>query len=440
MENRILEAIESYSLLGSGCKHITVALSGGADSMALLYAMLSLKERLGITVDAAHLNHMIRGDEAERDMRFVKEQCEALDVKLYCESIDVPSVADKKGISLELAARQVRYEFLERVATGLVATAHTASDNLETVLFNLTRGTGLDGLCGIPPKRGIFIRPILLCTRETVEQYCSDNNIPFVTDSTNLADDYTRNKLRHNVVPVLKEVNPSVEGSVMRMCGLLREESDTLRAEAEHFISQNTADGALLTEGLADIPASVAKRVVKLYIEGKTTDCRLENVHIEAVLKTLKKGGKTDLPTRYVAETGYGRLRVLNRDSAQNNTEYIVNIIYSENKFFQNSKKVNNLLLNNLLDCDKIEGQLLVRTRQPGDSIRLLNRGCTKTLNKLYNEYRIPKEQREQLPVIADSKGVVWIYGIGVAQRCEVNASSRQIAKIEVGFKENRGE
>lgn len=152
MEKSVLTAIERFSLL-ENTSEVTVALSGGADSMSLLYALNSLKERLGITLSAAHLNHMIRGNEAMRDEEFVKRACERLNIPLFCERIDVPAYAKQRKLSTELAAREVRYEFLSRVSKGLVATAHTASDNLETVLFNLTRGSALKGLCGIPPQR-----------------------------------------------------------------------------------------------------------------------------------------------------------------------------------------------------------------------------------------------------------------------------------------------
>ena len=216
MKDLVLEAVKRFALLENNVKTVTVALSGGADSMACLSVLLSLKEELGITVKAAHLNHMIRGEEALRDQEFVKKQCELLGVPLFCERADIPAIAKERGVSTELAAREVRYSFLERVNEGVIATAHTSSDNFETVLFNLARGSAIDGLCGIPPKRRIFIRPIILCTREDVEEYCKKENIPFVTDSTNLCDEYTRNKIRHNIVPIFKNLNPSVEKSVLR--------------------------------------------------------------------------------------------------------------------------------------------------------------------------------------------------------------------------------
>ena len=173
MKKTVLKAVKEFSLLGDyNNPTITVALSGGADSMALLNVLLELKEELKISVEAAHFNHLIRGAEAERDEEFVKCACESLGVKLYIGRGDVPKYAKEKGVSLETAAREMRYDYLNRINKDFIATAHTASDNLETVLFNLSRGTAIDGLCGIPPKRENFIRPLILATRNQVEEYC----------------------------------------------------------------------------------------------------------------------------------------------------------------------------------------------------------------------------------------------------------------------------
>ena len=201
MLKKVLAAIEDYGMLGKGST-VTVALSGGADSVALLYCLLELKEQFSLNIRAAHLNHNLRGDESLRDANFVADLCKKLNVDLSLKSADVSSVAKETGESIELAARRVRYDFLNEVSGGIIATAHTASDSFETMLFNLSRGTAIKGLSGIPPKRDNLIRPLIYCTRADVEEYCKQNNISFVTDSSNLSDDYTRNKIRHNVVPV----------------------------------------------------------------------------------------------------------------------------------------------------------------------------------------------------------------------------------------------
>lgn len=426
MKNKILKAIKEFSLLDGVNRNITVALSGGADSMSLLYALLDIKDELGVTVNAAHLNHMIRGDEADRDEVFVKAECEKLGVALLTERADIPRLAKQMGKSTELTAREVRYEFLERVSTGIVATAHNADDNLETVILNLSRGTALEGLCGIPPKRGIFIRPLILATRREIEEYCEQNGIAYVTDSTNLRDCYTRNKIRHNIVPVLREINPSVEETVLRTGRQLKEISKDINALAEAYLKDNTDQcGKLSLTGFKELPISVAKQVIKRFIDNKDPDISPENIHIEEAFKKALSGGKTSLPKGYSAVFTKSSGEILKGDKKADFQVKITEITLNEGK-------IHNLLLNNSLDCDKIVGKLILRARMPGDSIRLYGRGCTKTLNKLYNEEAVPSHMRDELPVIADEKGVIWVCGIGVAHRCAVNEKTRKVKKIDV--------
>ena len=434
MEKIFLDALERFSLLESAKGSVTVALSGGADSCALLHLFLKHKEQLNITVKAAHLNHLIRGDEAFRDEEFVKKLCEKYGVELFVGREDVPKYAAQNGISIELAARKLRYEFLESVCDGVVATAHTASDNLETLIFNLVRGSALKGLCGIPPKRDIFIRPIIMFTRAQIEEYCEKNGIDYITDSTNLCDDYTRNKIRHKIVPLLKELNPSVENSVLKTSVALKEFDDVITLETENlFYESKLENGGLSVKTLKEYQPAIIKNVIKHYCKSVNPEIELENVHIEGIYIAILNTGKINLPKNYFAVVKDGVLQILaDVEVAQNTPKYVVDIAETENKLFQNTKNVNNLLLKNSLDCDKIIGKLVIRTRKAGDKLRLLNRGCTKTLNALYNEYRIPVEQREILPVISDDGGVVWIHGIGIAQRCAVTDKTKRIFNIEV--------
>ena len=431
MERIVSEAIEKFSLI-EDCRDITVALSGGADSMALLSVLLKLRQQLNINITAAHLNHMIRGEEAERDQKFVEQQCNAMGVTLFCERADIPLIAKQSKVSEELAARKVRYEFLERVSEGLIATAHTASDNLETVIYNISRGTALTGLCGIPAKRGRIIRPLILCTRAQVEKYCHDNLIPFVTDSTNLSDGYTRNRIRHNVIPVLRDINPSVEETVSRMCISLKEDSEFLDGAADDYIEKSIRDdGSLSTGDLIKLNISIQKRVIRKYIEQKIAGINLENIHINEALKTALEGGRTSLPKKCYAVSSHGVFEVEYPDSNKS-VSFRVYTEESDNKLFENTKKINNLLLNNYIDCDKIKGKLVIRTRKPGDSMRKAGCGCTKTVNKIFNENKVPVGIRDKIPVISDDIGVVWIYGIGTAQRCTVSQSTERYIKITV--------
>ena len=423
MEKSVLSAIEHFSLIPKG-SHVTVALSGGADSMALLHVLANLRNSLDFTLLAAHYNHGIRGTEADRDEQFVKAVCERMAIPLFCEKGDVLALAKQKHIGLELAAREARYDFLYRVAPDLIATAHTASDHLETVLINLTRGSGSKGLCGIPAKRGRIIRPMITVTREEVESYCRRHDISFVTDSTNLSDDYTRNKLRHRVVPVLKELNPSAEKAALRAARSLQEDEEALDAIAEDFLAAHFGDGALSLDGFADLPTAIQKRVVRRYTARMIPGMILDHHHTQETVRICLQKGRTGLPGDRFAEAAGGKLTL---QPVRSQTAYRVETCEMTREEIKKTEKIHNLLFNNAADCDKIVGKTVLRTRLAGDRIRLAGSGCTKTLKKLYLEKRVPLSLRESLPVIADEEGVIWIYGIGVAARCAVTEKTKRV-------------
>ncbi len=432
MKNKVLDAIKRFSLL-ENTNRVTVALSGGADSMALINALCELKDQLNIKVAAAHFNHKIRGVEADRDEQFVREFCQVKGIELLVSSANVLSISKENHESVELCSRKLRYEFLKSIANGgVIATAHTASDSLETILFNLTRGTALKGLCGIPAKRDIFIRPLILCTRDDIEQYCKENNIDFVTDSTNLCDDYTRNKIRHNVIPVLKQLNPSVENAVSRTALNIAQDCGFIEAFAKtEFEKRLTKDG-LNVDNFKNIHISVAKRVIMRYYELVCKDTA-DNFHINGIYDICLKSGKLSIQNNMSAVCDGKILKFCNENEEQSKKrKFSVEISKGVNDLYKKGQKVNNLFLKNTLDCDKIVGQLTVRTRCSSDSIKIKNRNCTKTLKKLYTEYKVPVCDRDTLPVIADDMGVVFVYGIGVAERCAVDESTKNIFKITV--------
>lgn len=433
MEEKVLSAVKRFSLI-SGGERVTVALSGGADSVSLLFALLQLQKKLNITVSAAHFNHMIRGAEADRDEAFARGLCERLGVPFIAGRGDVLRYAAENKISEEAAARELRYAFLEKT-DGLVATAHTASDNFETVLFNLTRGAALGGLCGIPPKRGKFIRPLLFCTREDVEEYCRENRLDFITDSTNLSDDYTRNNIRHNVIPVLKEINPSAEATVMRTVLSLSETNDFITGIADKFLSDNIKEDGLCVTSLPHPTA--AKAAIRRFTEIQV-GFQPDNAHTDALYYVARNGGRTSLPLNFEGICKNGILKIERKDR-ENAVKYRFNVKIERriNDLFTKSEKVNNLLLKNSLACDKIIGKSVLRTRQPGDSIRLAGRGCTKTLKKLFCELAVPEDMRAYIPVIADDKGVIWIYGVGVADRCAVTKKTKEITVITASAEQN---
>lgn len=236
MNHNARATIEEFSMLAQG-DTVAAAVSGGADSVALL-DFLCAQLDLGLTVRACHLNHCLRGEESDRDEQLVRTMCAQYGVALDVRRVDVRALAHTRGLSLETAAREARYAFFEEVARThgcKIATAHTLSDAAETVVLNLARGTGIAGLCGIPPVRGDIVRPLIGCTRAQTEAYCAAHGLCYVTDSTNLTDSCTRNHIRHNILPQLFRVNPGALEAVGRMTAALRRDADYLSLSLIHI-------------------------------------------------------------------------------------------------------------------------------------------------------------------------------------------------------------
>ena len=416
MIRKVKEAIELH-----GINTLAVAVSGGADSVALLDIMLKLRDEYGFEVIAAHFNHKLRGEESDRDQEFVKSLCNKQCVKLFCGEGDVLSFAKEQKFSTELAARKMRYDFFETLPANAVATAHTASDNLETVIFNLVRGSGIGGICGIPPRRGKYIRPLIFCTREEIEKYCSENKLQYVTDSTNLSDDYSRNKIRHNIVPLLKELNPAVENNVTNTSLLLSYDRDALNNFAKSEYNRRISKDGLSVKNIADLGPAVCSRVLRLFCK-KKTGVEPDYRHTQDLFNVAVNGGRCSLENGFEAIRQKSILKII---SFNNTPKFSVRITK-----IKNDKKINSLLSKNLIDCDKIVGELKVRTREPGDKIKLSGRGVTKTLKSLFNEKSISLNNRKVLPVISDDLGVVWVCNFGVAERVAVQCDSEFIFKI----------
>lgn len=425
MIEKVIRAIEKYDMLRY-TDRVTVALSGGADSVCLLYALCELGEKYGVTLDAIHINHQLRGNESHRDEEFVRSLCEKLGIPLKVFRINVSEEAERSGESIELVARNMRYELFYRENRGVVATAHTADDNLETVLFNMTRGAGLNGLCGIPPKRDYLIRPLLFCTRKEVEAYLSERNAPYIIDSTNLTDDYTRNFLRHNTVPTLKRLNPSVEQTVSVMSENLREDNDFLLSTAEKIYGICVREDKLDATLLAIQHPAVIKRVIARYLQ-ENFAITVDALHLENCKRLLETGGRTQLKGELFAFSD-GGFFFAKREQERGDIRFSVS---QKEISLQNTQKINNLLLKNAIDCAKINGSLTIRCRLPSDEIRLRGRNCTKSLKKLFNERKIPLELRDTLPVASDEDGVVWIHGIGVSERVAVDEKTKNAILFE---------
>ena len=409
---------------------ILVAFSGGADSSALLYMLAAYAKTNGGRIYAAHVNHMIRGEEADHDEEFCKSFADSLGVELFVCRRDVPEYAKITSQSVETAARQVRYEFFDEImkehGIPILATAHNANDNLETIIFNICRGCGLTGVSGIPQSRpckhGTVVRPILYMSRTEILDFCHQNSLDFVTDSTNTDTDYTRNKIRAQIIPILTEINSAAVENAARLSQSLREDSACLESLSDWFFEEMNEDGSFEIEKILGSPAAVTNRAISSLYSAVSGSSSLEAVHLYDIRELCKKGvphSRINLPADVDAIIENGRLYLCKRESAPLPPEdFCVTLKDGENFLSEINAKIiignsqtdiniykKSILL--YLDSDKICGVLKARNRMAGDKIII--RGVHRQLKKLLTDLHIPLSLRYRLPVIVDDNGIVAV-------------------------------
>ena len=397
MQSKMLAAIRRYEMVKPG-DTVICAVSGGADSMALLWGMQLLKEKLGIRVEAAHFNHNLRGEESMRDAEFVRSFCEFHDIPLHLGGGNV--VPGPKG--LEAAARDARYAFL-RSLNGTIATAHTADDNAETVLMHLIRGSGLRGLGGVMPKSDGLIRPMLDVTRLQVEAFLAENYIRHVEDSSNHGDEFLRNRLRHHVMPLLKAENPSIAAGLSAAAQRIREDAALLDGLAAELDPKDVA-------ALRAAPGPLRRRAMEGLLR--------ENGFPEPSAEHIRQAEAVVFSDRPSARAAFGGVTLVRRydrlevHREQTVLETRVLPLAGITPLPEIGLAVKTAMAEGPGDgtvCPR--GQMLVRCRQSGDS--LTTRGGTKSLKKRFIDRKIPQWERLAVPVIADDAGVLAVYGFG---------------------------
>lgn len=423
MQNRLLKFAREQNLIAPG-DTVICAVSGGADSVAMLFALYLLREKLGITLEAAHFNHNLRGEESLRDETFVRELCARYEIPLHVASGEIHP--GKKG--LEAAARDARYAFLESLP-GKIATAHTADDNAETILMHLVRGTGLKGLGGIAPQRGKLIRPMLGITRREVEDFLAEWHLPHVEDSTNETDAFLRNRLRHHVMPLLAAENPRIAENLSQMALRLREDEACLSQLSRYETLPEV-------ETLRTLPSAVRSRMLERFLKENGVR-EPEDVHIaqaEALVFSDSPSASAAFPGGVTLSRQYGHLTANPTGEAFTPVTLTCPGSAEAAGIRITCEPAGELAQSeNLLTVCPV-GKISIRPRQTGDKIRLS--GGSKSLKKLFIDRKIPAADRERIPVVCDETGILGVYSIGV----NLDRAAQTLPAVTIRFERIQGE
>ncbi len=458
-----LKTIEEHNMLKKG-DSVLAAVSGGADSVCMLHILNRLKDKLGFKLYCAHLNHGLRGAAADSDEAFVVEMCKALGIKAFVRCVNVEEMARERKLTFEEAGRLARYEFFDEVCRenkiNKTATAHNKNDNAETLLMRIFRGTGIDGLRGIAHVRedGV-IRPILDASRAEIEEYCRENNLKFCTDATNADNEYTRNKIRNRIIPFLtEELGTDIADSLVRLSENAGSDADFLDGYARRLYARlgspmkNRKPVVLHAESLLMLEKSIAARVVRIAADEAICGIKLEKKHIDDVLALLKRqtGAAVDLPCGLRAEMRYGWLAFEDKN-ATNTAEsigesgfftevnvgesYYVDALGKNISFkIENPKEYKAQLNETMLDYDALGGEMLfLRSRRSGDRLVCFKDGRTKKIKSILIDKKIPKKDRDRIPLLATGSEVVAIIGDRVSERYKINKETERALVVAYG-------
>lgn len=423
MQNRLLKFAREQNLMAPG-DTVICAVSGGADSVAMLFALYLLREKMGITLEAAHFNHNLRGEESLRDETFVRELCARYEIPLHVASGEIRP--GKKG--LEAAARDARYAFLESLP-GKIATAHTADDNAETILMHLVRGTGLKGLGGIAPQRGKLIRPMLGITRREVEDFLAEWHLPHVEDSTNETDAFLRNRLRHHVMPLLAAENPRIAENLSQMALRLREDEACLTRQSYYETLPEV-------ETLRTLPSAVRSRMLERFLKENGVR-EPEDVHIaqaEALVFSDSPSASAAFPGGVTLSRQYGHLTANPTGEAFTPVTLTCPGSMEAAGIRITCEPAGELAQSENLLTVCPSGKISIRPRQTGDKIRLS--GGSKSLKKLFIDRKIPAAVRERIPVVCDETGILGVYSIGV----NLDRAAQILPAVTIRFERIQGE
>ena len=462
MLGKVKKYIEQYQMLSSeDC--VIVGVSGGADSVCLLFVLRALQKEMGFSLVAVHVNHGLRGDAADEDEAYVKQLC--AEYGILCESYFAPVelIAKNRKQSTEEAGRDVRRECFEKAACKYGATkialAHHQNDSAETFLWNLARGTGLKGLGGIRPVKGNVIRPLLCVERTEIERYLQTEGISYCTDQTNKSDMYTRNRIRNHLLPYMQEhLNTQTVRHMNETMEQLRGVQDFLEEQMLGYravcVQETTAGYVILKEPFETVPEVIKPlllRDVLATITEKEKD--LEAIHLKQLQELFEKqtGRKVDLPYGAIGRRIYEGVEIVSKEETHISTETVVfDLREKEAEFqWQNNRICCRVLdrteLDELaeqkshtkwFDCDIIKNMVCFRTRRPGDYLTIHEDGGTQKLKSFFINEKIPQDRRDEIMLVADESHILWVEGYRVNPVYRVTEHTKHVLEIRI----NKGE
>ncbi len=421
MISQIKKTIEQYKML-DGVHTVIAAVSGGADSVCMLDMLRLLSLQQGFELVCAHFNHNLRGRESDADADFVEQLCKKWEIAFVKGSADVMHLAKDQSVGIEEAARQARYDFLRKIAKGkknaVIATAHTANDNAETVLFHLIRGTGIRGMAGIAPKTADVIRPLIHQYRDQVEEYCHANHLEFVNDSTNADVTYARNRIRHHVLPELCMINDAALDNINRFAKLAASlDAEQTKAGQERYHQLLTPQG-LDVAALAKDPSSQRFATLRAFLEDQRLEADRNLLsRLQDEIEAGKSVSQIPVDAAHFLSISYGFLRLIEPSPAPDPIPFTGKTV-SFGRYRIGMEK-EHYSRRYSMRADVLDGAVL-RAAEEGDSYALPGVG-TKSVRRLYIEKKIPRDLRPSWPMLVKDGQVVWIYGVGVAAPFQAN-------------------
>jgi len=477
LEEKILQTIKKFDMLSFNDR-VLLGVSGGPDSVTLLNVLLSLKKRYNLSFFIAHLDHMLRGEESDEDVIFVKKLAQELGLPCEVKSCNLTEITQKEHLTLEEAARKYRYKFYSESAkkfkANKIALGHNADDQVETVLMRFLRGTGLEGLMGIPPVRGKIIRPLIECSREDIEEYCKEKKIKYRLDSSNKKVIYFRNKIRLELLPLLSQgYNKNIKDIMLRLRSIISEVSVYLNQETELLfkeVARQESPEIIIIDLKKFTPLSLAlkRRIIRKSIEVvKGNLYSISFRHNNEILElTEHQLGEKEiyLPDNLRVRKSYNKIMIYKKRISQGQAERIpipweydilipgkteikplgikveikkLNSADIKSSLYFTRKKSKGEFLE-FIDYNKVKLPIKLRNRRSGDKFYPLKMKGLKKVKDFFIDNKIPKSHRDLIPILVDNKDqIIWIVGMRLADRVKINSDTKKVLCIKIKIKNN---